>query len=485
MDESLRMRMGMGMPYTTKPQRRSIDDHRISSSPKMGPMRRSTGRVPADQRLEAEDFQDVFGGPPRSVLSRKFSGEFNFYEEVFRLPGFGTPAPAKGGRSLPAFRIPGGNAGFYGDVFGDYGGGGGWRSRDRSRPLSKSKSKSNSSSVLSSEEVSPLRPASRDDVQLSSFASKLRPLNVPSRWNSEKETNNQTMPMPSFPYLDSNQSAAEIDAFNKTSTPYYGFSRHVSSPETVSLRPNNSFHSIKISVDDLILNSPSSTPDSSICQEVPERTTKVSLHDDRSRMHDQEVAEMDDSDDDEAMSSYVIEITSDHREGNAGEAVSIDEAIAWAKEKYQSTPSSDKQTEERTNIYEFFHQQGHGMNSPTEEEHNNWLTEEEKEQAEAKIEMDMLDGDVQLWSSGKENNILSLLSSLHHVLWENSGWYPVALTNLKESSEVKKAYQKARLCLHPDKLQQRGATLLQKYVAEKAFAILQDAWAHYINLDVL
>ena len=38
---------------------------------------------------------------------------------------------------------------------------------------------------------------------------------------------------------------------------------------------------------------------------------------------------------------------------------------------------------------------------------------------------------------------------------------------------MKKAYQKARLCLHPDKLQQRGATMLQKYVAEKAFTILQ------------
>ena len=49
----------------------------------------------------------------------------------------------------------------------------------------------------------------------------------------------------------------------------------------------------------------------------------------------------------------------------------------------------------------------------------------------------------------------------------------IPLTSLTESSQVKKAYQKARLCLHPDKLQQRGATLSQKYVAEKAFSILQ------------
>ena len=59
------------------------------------------------------------------------------------------------------------------------------------------------------------------------------------------------------------------------------------------------------------------------------------------------------------------------------------------------------------------------------------------------------------------------------ILWPNSGWYAIALTSLMESSQVKKAYQKARLCLHPDKLQQRGGTLAQKYVAEKVFSIMQ------------
>lgn len=59
------------------------------------------------------------------------------------------------------------------------------------------------------------------------------------------------------------------------------------------------------------------------------------------------------------------------------------------------------------------------------------------------------------------------------ILWPRSGWHVTPLTSLMEGSQVKKAYQKARLCLHPDKLQQRGATDMQKYVAEKAFTILQ------------
>ncbi|KAI9396476.1 hypothetical protein POPTR_004G133100v4 [Populus trichocarpa] len=69
------------------------------------------------------------------------------------------------------------------------------------------------------------------------------------------------------------------------------------------------------------------------------------------------------------------------------------------------------------------------------------------------------------------------------ILWPDSGWYAIPLTSLVESSQVKKVHQKARLCLHPDKLQQRGATLPQKYVAEKTFSILLDAWAAFVSQD--
>ena len=169
------------------PRRRSTED----ASSKQFIFSRGGGGEEAET-LDPEDFADVFGGPPRSVLMRKFSGgDFfknngEFYGEVFRPPEFVAPAD-KDGRSLPAFRIPsrcggGGGGGFYGDIFGseddlDR------KSRERSRPNSKakSKSKSNSSSVLSSEDLSPLhRPVIGDDVALSSFVSKLRLVSVGS-----------------------------------------------------------------------------------------------------------------------------------------------------------------------------------------------------------------------------------------------------------------------------------------------------------------
>ncbi|OAY29190.1 auxilin-related protein 2 isoform X2 [Manihot esculenta] len=466
MDESWRMRMGM----PSRPRRRSMEDASA------GPTRRSM------EALDPEDFADVFGGPPRSVLSRKFSGDFtrsstSFYEEIFRQPEVvGSVEKKGGGRSLPAFRIPAKGEGFYSDVFG-------WedgrRSRDRSRPNSKAKSKSNSSSVLSSEELSPHRPpVTGDDVALSSFALKLR-------WNSttmRPEEQASKEEMPSFPipaYADYCMENEYNDNFRSS---YIKVSRQLSSPETISLEPN-SYRSIKVSVDDLDLNSPSS-PVSSLCQEQDASAgMKCNL------MPEEEMEQ----EEDEVMSSYVIEINSDHREV-VSEAISIDEAIAWAKEKFQvqnfdrqqkKDPSAE--VEERPNANEFTRQgmDVHGMTpAPTEDEQKKWRSEPETEHLEKDMELELLDEDVRLWSAGKETNIRLLLSTLHHILWPNSGWSATSLTSLIESSHVKKAYQKARLCLHPDKLQQRGATLQQKYVSEKAFSILQDAWAAFISQDV-
>ncbi|XP_057996954.1 uncharacterized protein LOC110651319 isoform X2 [Hevea brasiliensis] len=471
MDDSWRMRMGM----PSLPRRRSIEDTLAGST-----------RL-SMEAMDPDDFADVFGGPPRSVLSRKFSGDFtssstSFYEEIFRPQEFVASVEKKsgGGRSLPAFRIPAKGEGFYSDVFG-------WeegrRSRDRSKPNSKAKSKSNSSSVLSSEELSPhRRTVTGDDVALSSFASKLR-------WNStamRPEEQARKEEMPSFPrnfpsHADNYYMENEYnDSFRSS---YIKVSRQVSSPETISLEPN-SYQSIKVSVDDLEVNSPSSLV-SSLCQEQEASAGK--------QAEDEEMEQAAD----EVMSSYVIEINSDHREA-ASEAISIDEAIAWAKEKFQAQ-SLDRQqkkdlspeVEESPNTREFTSPQidGHGRTqSPSEEELKKWRSEEEKDQSEKdqlQIELKLLDEDVRLWSEGKETNIRLLLSTLHHILWSNSGWCATSLTSLIESSHVKKAYQKARLCLHPDKLQQRGATLQQKYVAEKAFSIVQDAWAAFISQDVL
>ncbi|RWW72238.1 hypothetical protein BHE74_00019959, partial [Ensete ventricosum] len=52
---------------------------------------------------------------------------------------------------------------------------------------------------------------------------------------------------------------------------------------------------------------------------------------------------------------------------------------------------------------------------------------------------------------------------------------PVSLTDLINAASVKKIHRKATLCLHPDKVQQKGATLQQKYITEKVFELLRYA----------
>ncbi|XP_020204503.1 uncharacterized protein LOC109789873 isoform X2 [Cajanus cajan] len=460
MDESWRMRMG---PSPGLPRRRSMEDR----------TRRSIFAAAAEpEALDPDDFADVFGGPPRSLLAHKFSRSSSFYEEIFRPPEFASPAAAKGGRSLPVFRIPAKSEAFYSDIFGSDEE---RRSRERSGPQSKAKSKSNSSSALSSEELSPLRPMTGDDVALSNFASKLsdcyRPINVPCRWNSCTMMPGEHPIKQGGAFFPCNSQSFEIqyqDNEYKESfkSSHLGFSRRVSSPETISLE-SNSYQSMKVSADDWELSSPFSAV-SGLCQE-PE--AKSSVHD---HMLPELVMEQDD--DDEVMSSYVIEVNSNFREESCGTA-DIDEAIAWAKEKFQSR-NSDEESSLRNEGSE--QTTGVGGRSDAGECHGDGI----RKVISSKTETEKLDRDIRLWSSGKETDIRLLLSTLHHILWPESGWYAVPLTNLLESSQVKKAYQKARLCLHPDKLQQRGATLLQKYVAEKAFSILQDAWTAFISEDV-
>ncbi|RDX86003.1 Auxilin-related protein 2, partial [Mucuna pruriens] len=463
MDESWRMRMGLtpGLP-----RRRSMEDRSSSRT------RRSIFAGAAEpEALDPDDFADVFGGPPRSLLAHKFSRSNSFYEEIFRPPEFAFPAPTKGGRSLPVFRIPAKNEAFYSDIFGSDDE---RRSRQRSGPQSKAKSKSNSSSALSSEELSPLRPAIGDDVALSAFASKLsslmgilrllsdcyRPINVPCRWNSTTMMPGEHPVKQGGALFSCNNQSFEIhyqenEYKENFKSSHFGFSRRVSSPETISLE-SNSYQSMKASADDWELSSPFSAV-SGLCQE-PEA---------KSLVHDHMLPELViEQDDDEVMSSYVIEVNSNFREESCGTA-DIDEAIAWAKEKFQS-----RNSDEESSLRNEDNEQTTGVEGRSDagESHDDGIG---KASSKVQTETEKLDRDIRLWSSGKETDIRLLLSTLHHILWPESGWYAVPLPNLIESSQVKKAYQKARLCLHPDKLQQRGATLLQKYVAEKAFSILQ------------
>ncbi|GMN54533.1 hypothetical protein TIFTF001_023662 [Ficus carica] len=279
---------------------------------------------------------------------------------------------------------------------------------------------------------------------------------------------------------------------------YFGFSRRVPSPETISLE-RDSNPSVKISMeDDVELNSPSS-PVSSLCHDSSDDHAKSDSHADHVVEEEEELNEEDeeedddddDDDDDEIMSSYVIEIGSDHREGTC-DAIGIDEAIAWAKEKFQ-THSSEKKLNTREEDNKESPKIDAGGRPNVRDFQEQQMQNEKGIVQSPEMEMRLQDKNIRLWSAGKETDIRLLLSTLHYILWPDSGWSAIPQTSIIESTKVKKAYQKARLCLHPDKLQQRGATLAQKYVAAKAFPILQmiksptsrfEWWSNLLNGDI-
>ncbi|XP_024977414.1 auxilin-like protein 1 isoform X1 [Cynara cardunculus var. scolymus] len=103
----------------------------------------------------------------------------------------------------------------------------------------------------------------------------------------------------------------------------------------------------------------------------------------------------------------------------------------------------------------------------------------QKEQAERNRLAENLNANIKRWSSGKEGNLRALLSTLQYILGPDSGWQAVSLTEIVSSSAVKKAYRKATLCVHPDKLQQRGASVQHKYICEKVFDLLKEAWNRF------
>ncbi|KAG6427317.1 hypothetical protein SASPL_111559 [Salvia splendens] len=113
-------------------------------------------------------------------------------------------------------------------------------------------------------------------------------------------------------------------------------------------------------------------------------------------------------------------------------------------------------------------------NALAEKNRRDFLAQKEREERNKVAET--LDAEVKRWSSGKQGNLRALLSTLQYILGPDSGWHPVSLTEVITSAAVKKAYRRATLCVHPDKLQQRGATIQQKYICEKVFDLLKEAW---------
>ncbi|CAF0846121.1 unnamed protein product, partial [Brachionus calyciflorus] len=105
---------------------------------------------------------------------------------------------------------------------------------------------------------------------------------------------------------------------------------------------------------------------------------------------------------------------------------------------------------------------------------NMTLKDLKREQDVKEIDPDKLK--IMEWTDGKRANIRALLCSLHKVLWdEESKWKQIGMNQLVSATDVKKAYHKACLCVHPDKMTDHP----QANLARMIFVELNDAWAQF------
>ncbi|KAL7670788.1 hypothetical protein ACOME3_005712 [Neoechinorhynchus agilis] len=82
------------------------------------------------------------------------------------------------------------------------------------------------------------------------------------------------------------------------------------------------------------------------------------------------------------------------------------------------------------------------------------------------------------WANGRRLNIRALLSTLHTVLWDEAKdkWQPLNATLLNSEEKIKKAYRKAVLVVHPDKITDDPE--LQRW-ARLVFMELSEAWSRF------
>lgn len=65
---------------------------------------------------------------------------------------------------------------------------------------------------------------------------------------------------------------------------------------------------------------------------------------------------------------------------------------------------------------------------------------------------DQVDGRIDDWKKGKENNIRALIASLDGLTWSELGWKKIGMHELITDAQVKKGYVRAIAKLHPDKV---------------------------------
>lgn len=120
----------------------------------------------------------------------------------------------------------------------------------------------------------------------------------------------------------------------------------------------------------------------------------------------------------------------------------------------ESGASSNKSTKSSGDAFEdLLGSQGYNFFSSRKAEKDSPKTINQMRKVEAAKTMDPDRLKIAEWTEGKKGNLRALLCSMHTVLWpEADRWQRCEMHQLVSAADVKKAYRKACLAVHPDKV---------------------------------
>uniref|UniRef100_A0A7S0ULV1 J domain-containing protein n=1 Tax=Polytomella parva TaxID=51329 RepID=A0A7S0ULV1_9CHLO len=87
------------------------------------------------------------------------------------------------------------------------------------------------------------------------------------------------------------------------------------------------------------------------------------------------------------------------------------------------------------------------------------------------------------WATANQKNLPGLLLTLPQILWPGADWTALHPDDLSDSVKVAKAYRRATLLVHPDKIRQKGGDPDRMAAADLIFESLRDAWDLFNSLS--
>ncbi|XP_076236948.1 cyclin-G-associated kinase [Calliopsis andreniformis] len=142
-----------------------------------------------------------------------------------------------------------------------------------------------------------------------------------------------------------------------------------------------------------------------------------------------------------------------------------------------SGASGNKSTKSSGDAFEdLLGSQGYNFFKKAEKDSPKTINQMRKVEAAKTMDPDRLK--IAEWTEGKKGNLRALLCSMHTVLWpEAERWQRCEMHQLVTAADVKKAYRKACLAVHPDK--QAGTP--NENIAKLIFMELNNAWSTFEN----